>query len=75
MDWTNTVTLWIWFNTLMPLTPKDNWEHLSDVDVKGGGKTKFAISNWTYYTNQKASMENDGEEGHIFAGKYLPFKN
>ena len=51
-----------WFNALMPLTPKDNLEHLSDVDVKGDGKTKFAISNWTPYTNQKASMENAGEE-------------
>ena len=40
-------------------------EHLSDVDVKGDGKTKFAVSNWTSYTNQKASMENSGEEGHL----------
>ena len=59
----------------MPLTPKDNLEHLSDVDVKRDGKTKFAISNWTSYTNQKASMANAGEGGHIFAGKCLPFKN
>ena len=34
-----------WFNALMPLTPKDDLEHLSDVDVKGDGKTKSAISN------------------------------
>ena len=32
-----------WFNALMPLTPKDNLEHLSDVDVKGDGKTKISI--------------------------------
>ena len=64
-----------WFNALMPLTPKDNLEHLRDVDVKGNGKTKFAISNWISYTNQKASMANAGEGGHIFAGKCLPFKN
>ena len=64
-----------WFNALMPLTLKDNLDHLSDVDVKGDGKTKFSISNWTSYTNQKAFMANAGKEGHIFARKYLPFNN
>ena len=64
-----------WFNALLPQTPKDNNEKLKDIDVKGYGKTKFAMSNWTSYTNMKASIANAGEEGHIFAGKYKTFKN
>ena len=64
-----------WFNALMPLMPKDYLEHLSNVDVKVDGKTKFLISNWTSYTNHKSSMANAGKEGHVFYGKYLPFKN
>ena len=33
------------------------------------------MSNWTSYTNMKASIAHAGEEGHIFAGQYKPFKN
>ena len=56
-----------WFNELLPQTPKDNNEKLKDIDVKGDGKTEFAMSNWTSYTNMKESIANAGEEGHIFA--------
>ena len=33
------------------------------------------MSNWTSYTNMKASIANAGEGGHIFVGQYKPFKN
>ncbi len=44
-------------------------------NVKGDKESKFAISNWTIYSNLKAVMCNAGEEGHIFANKLKPFEN
>ena len=32
-------------------------------------KQKISMSNWTSYTNMKASIANAEEEGHIFAGQ------
>ena len=63
------------WSALMPLTPKDNKEDTIKANVKGDRKTKFAVSNWTSYTNAKANLVNAGEEGHIFAGRYTPFTN
>ena len=39
--------------------------------MKGDGRTKLAMSNWTTYTNTKATIVNAGENGHIFAGRYV----
>ena len=63
-----------WFNAVLPLTPDDNLEDVADIDVKGNGKSKFAISNWTAYTSSKAAICNAGEDGYIFAGKYKQSK-
>ena len=64
-----------WFTAFMLLTPADNLEDPSVANVKGDRRTKFAVSNWTAYSNTKAMLIGAGEEGHIFAGKYRPFKN
>jgi len=64
-----------WFTALMPMTPEDNLEDPSVANVKGDHRTKFAVSNWTAYSNTKAMLCNAGDEGHIFAGKHCPFKN
>ncbi len=59
-----------WFTAFMPLTPDANKEDPAIVNVKGDHKTKFAVSNWTAYSNTKAMMCNAGEKSHIFAGKF-----
>ncbi len=64
-----------WFTAFMPLTPDDNKEDPAVVNVKGDRRTKFAVLNWTAYSNTKAMPNGTGEEGHIFAGKHKPFKN
>jgi hypothetical protein len=64
-----------WFTAFMPLTPDANLDDPAIANVKGDRTTKFAISNWTAYSNTKAMMNNAGEEGHIFAGKHRPFTN
>ena len=64
-----------WFTALMPMTPEDNLEDPSVPNVKGDLHTKFAMSNWTAYSNTKAMLCNAGEKGHIFADKHNPFKN
>jgi hypothetical protein len=64
-----------WFTAFMLLTPGMNLEDPGVANVKGNKTTKFAISNWTAYSNTKAIMCNAGEPGHIFAGKFKPFKN
>jgi hypothetical protein len=64
-----------WFTAFMPLTPDMNREDLGVANIKGNKTTKFAISNWTAYSKIKAKMCNAGETGHIFAGKFKPFKN
>ncbi len=64
-----------WVNALLPMTPVDNLEDAKLADMKGNKETKFAISNWTIYSNLKAVMCNAGEEGHIFANKFCPFEN
>ncbi len=47
-----------WFTTFMPLTPKMNCEDPGVANIKGNKTTKFAISNWTAYSNTKAMMCN-----------------
>jgi hypothetical protein len=64
-----------WFMAFMPLTPNMNHEDLRAANLKGDKTTKFAISNWTAYSNTKALMYNVGEPGYIFAGKFKQFKN
>ncbi len=64
-----------WFTAFMPLTPGMNCKDLRVANIKGNKTTKFAISNWTAYSNTKALVQNAGEPGHIFAGKFKPFKN
>jgi hypothetical protein len=64
-----------WFTAIMPMTPKDNLEDPSVLNVKGDLRTKFAVSNWSAYSNTKAMLCNAGKKGHIFADKYRPFKN
>jgi hypothetical protein len=64
-----------WFTAFMPLTPDANKEDPAVANVKGDRTTKFAVSNWTAYSNTKAMLNNAGEEGHIFAGKHKPFTN
>jgi hypothetical protein len=43
--------------------------------VKGDKATKYAVSNWTAYSNTKTMLNNTREEGHIFARKHQPFTN
>ncbi len=64
-----------WLNALFPMVPEHNLENAREANVKGDQETTFAMSNWTIYSNLKAVMCNAGEEGHIFAGKFEPFKN
>ena len=64
-----------WFTAFMPMTPEDNLEDPSVPNVKGDLRTKFAVSNWTAYSNTKAMLCNAGEQGHIFAGMHHQFKN
>ncbi len=64
-----------WFTAFMPLTPNMNCEDLGVANIKGSQTAKFDISDWTAYSNTKAMMCNAGELGHIFAGKFKPFKN
>jgi hypothetical protein len=64
-----------WFLAFMPMTPNMNREDPAAANVKGDRTTKFAVSNWTGYSNAKAMLCNAGEPGHIFAGKFKMFKN
>ena len=64
-----------WFTAFMPLTPENNKEDPAVVNVKGDRHTKFAVSNWTAYSNTKAMMVGAGDECQIFAGKHRPFTN
>ena len=64
-----------WFTAFMPLTPDAHLEDPAVANVKGDKTTKFAVSNWTTYSNTKAMLNNAGEEGHIFEGKYKLFTN
>ncbi len=63
-----------WFTAFVPLTLDMNHEDPGVANIKGNKSTKFAISNWTSYSNTKAMMCNAGEPGHIFARKFKPFK-
>ena len=63
-----------WFTALMPLTSDANLEDPLKANVRGDGRTKFAVSNWTAYSNMKAAMANAGHEGSIFAGKHKEFQ-
>ena len=58
-----------WFTAFMPLTLDANLENPGIANVKGGKTTRFAVSNWTAYSNAKAMLNNDGEEGNIFFQK------
>mmetsp|Transcript_14413 Transcript_14413/g.30257 ORF Transcript_14413/g.30257 Transcript_14413/m.30257 type:complete len:556 (-) Transcript_14413:739-2406(-) len=62
-----------WVNALLPLTPSDNLESIEDVDVKGDKRTKFSVSNWTSYTNMKATIA--GERGHSVTGRWTNMTN
>jgi hypothetical protein len=64
-----------WFTAFKPLTPEMNKEDPAAVNVKGDHRTKFAVLNWTSYSNTKAMMSGAGEEGNIFAGKHRQFSN
>ena len=64
-----------WFTAFMPLTPDANLEDAAVANVKGDRTTKFAVSNWTQYTNTKAMMAGAGQKGYVFAGKFKPFNN
>jgi len=64
-----------WITAFMPLTPENNKEDPAVVNVKGDRHTKFAVSNWTAYSNTKAMMVGAGDECQIFAGKHRPFTN
>jgi hypothetical protein len=64
-----------WFTAFMPLTPNANKEDLAVTNVKDDCRTKFAVSNWSAYSNTKAMLNGAGEAGHIFAGKHRPFTN
>ncbi len=64
-----------WFMAFMPLMPNNNKEDPSVANVKGDCRAKFAVSNWTAYSNTKAMLHGAGEQGHIFAGKHHPFNN
>lgn len=63
-----------WVNILLLMTLVDNLEDAQAAAVKGNETSKFAISNWTAYSNAKKMLCNAGEEGHIYAGKFEPFK-
>ena len=64
-----------WFTAFMPMTPDMNREDAAAANVKGDRTSKFAVSNWTGYSNAKAMLCNAGTPGHIFAGKFRPFSN
>ena len=64
-----------WFTAFMPMTPDMNREDAAAANVKGDRTTKFAVSNWTAYSNAKAMLCNAGASGHIFSGKFKPFSN
>jgi hypothetical protein len=64
-----------WFSAFMPMTPSMNKEDPAAANVKGDRTTKFAVSNWTGYSNAKAMLCNTGEPGSIYSGKFKPFKN
>ena len=58
-----------WFAALMPMTPAENLEPLEKIEVKGNGKTKFAVSNWTAYTSLKATIAHEDSLGTCSRGK------
>jgi len=64
-----------WFSAFMPMTQNMNKEDPAAANVKGDRTTKFAVSNWTSYSNAKAMLCNAGEPGSIYAGKFRRFKN
>ena len=57
----------------MPLSPTDNLEDPARANMKSNKTATFAVSNWGAYSNVKALLVNDGEEGHIFDGKFNHF--
>jgi hypothetical protein len=60
-----------WFLAFMPMTRNMNKEDPAAANVKGDRTMKFAMSNWTGYSNVKATMLcNAGEPGSIYAGKF-----
>ena len=57
-----------WFNDMIPVPPEENLENPEVDNVKGDKKSKFLVSQWSAYSNAKASLTNAGEKGHIFLG-------
>ena len=51
-----------WLNTLIPLTPQDSMEDLSEVDMTGDRVTEICVSN---LKSTKARKVNADEVGHI----------
>ncbi len=64
-----------WFTAFMPMTSNMNQKDLAAANVKDNQTTKFAVSNWMGYSNAKATLCNAREHGHIFVGKFKPYKN
>ena len=54
------------------MRPEDNLGDPAIANVKGDKRSKFSVSNFAAYSNTKAPMDNAGEKGHIFKGKYKP---
>lgn len=57
------------------MLPEHNLKDVQEANLKDDKKIKFAMSNWTIYSNLEEVMCNAGEESHIFAGKFDSFKN
>lgn len=56
------------------MTLANNLEIVPVANVKGSGTTKFAISNWTAYSNANTMPSNTGDEEHIYTGKVKQFE-
>ena len=63
-----------WLNSILPMTPRDNKETITEIDVKGDGRTLFSVSNWTHYMNAKAMLVGAGQQGHIYEGRWKNFE-
>ncbi len=61
-----------WFTAFMPQTPNNNMDDPAVANVKGDCRTKFAILNWTAYSNTKAMMAGAGDEAKSLWGSTSP---
>jgi len=51
-----------WLNALMSMFPEDNLEDPLGANVKEDGVSKFSVSQWTAYSNMKATLVNAGQQ-------------